>query len=133
MIWLVVFSAIFAGLGVLAAKRAANESRIYAKLAAISLFFISVFFAYQAVYYIQLGADIANFYNDGAGVVYNGSVFLSSNDTQVGEYFAMQRANRDVIEIFSGILPILATLLGGYLLWYYVEVGLFSRDNDRVT
>lgn len=136
MLYLLMFAAVTGGLGYLAYKRSKVETRIYSKLAAISLFFISIFFLYQFTYYVQLGVDIANFSNAGTGITYSGNnttVFLSSTDIQVGEYFAMQRANRGVIEIFSGIIPILAILLGGYLLWYYIETGLIGREEDRVT
>jgi len=133
MIYLLLFAAVFAGLGWATWQRSKNDARIYAKIATISLFFISIFFLYQFTYYYQIGQDISKFYNSGAGTTYNATTFLSSSDVQVGEYFALQKANRDVIEIFSGIVPILALLLAGYLLWYYVETGLFTREGDRVS
>lgn len=103
------------------------------------LFFISVFFAYQFVYYWQVGQDVSRFYSGGDGISYysnttgNTTYFYSDTDEATGEYLAMTRANRDVFVILSGLLPIFAIGLAGYLIWYYVEVGLFGRDRDRMT
>lgn len=136
MLYLLVFAAVLGGLGYLAYKRSKDETRIYAKLAAICLFTLSVWYAYQFVYYAQVGNDLGKFYNAGAGVTYtsstNSTVFYSSTDVAIGEYLAMQRANTAFITIISGIVPYLAMLLGGYLLWYYVEVALFAREKDGV-
>ena len=139
MIWLLVFAAVFGGLGYIAYKNSKNSTKMYSKLAALALFFLSVFYLYQFVYYTQVGNDIAKFYAGGAGVEYtdnttgNTTTFYSTSEEQMGEYFAMQRANRDVLTILSANLPIFAIFLAGYLIWYYVETGMRSRDRDRMT
>ena len=137
MLYLLVISAVLAGLTLMVWKRAKLDTRLYAKVATIALAFLSVFYFYQFAYYTQIGNDIGRFAGGGStGITYtnslgNSTTFLSSTDVQVGEYLAQQKANADVITILSGIMPILAILLAGYLLWYYVEVGLYARDDER--
>jgi hypothetical protein len=139
MIYLIVFAAIFGGLGWMAFERSKTSTKLYAKIAAISLFFISVFFAYQYVYYYGVGVNTARFGNNGVGVSIlnpdtgNSTVFYSLNDLQVKEYFAQEYAAQAVIPILSSILPLLAILLGGYFIWYYVEEAMHARDEDRST
>ena len=134
MLYLLVFSAVLGGLGYLAYKRSKVETRLFAKIAAFALFTLSVWYAYQFIYYQQVGADVGKFYNSGAGITYNTTTFYSSTDVSVGEYLSLQKANTNFITIISNITPYLALLLGAYLLWYYVEVGLYARDDaGRVT
>ena len=85
MIWLLVFSGVFGGLGYIAYKNSKNSTKMYSKLAALALFFLSVFYLYQFVYYTQVGNDIAKFYAGGAGVEYTdnttGNITYSGNGT----------------------------------------------------
>ena len=137
MLYLLVFAGVFAGLGWLAHKRAKDEMKLYSKLAAISLFLISGFFLYQFAYYQMIGFDLARYGTTGITITNSDTnattTFYDVNDQRVKEYLALTAAGADPITLISNIIPILAVLLGAYLLWYYVEEGLFSRDGDRMT
>lgn len=138
MLYILVFALVFAGLGYIAYKGAKDSAAMYSKVAAIMLFILSGFYFYQYIYYQQIGLDYARYGSYGGVNVTNSAtnnttIFFNSNDTRVKEYMALQQSGADLIPIFSGLMPIFAIALAGYLIWYYVEVGLFGEKGRNMT
>lgn len=140
MLFYLLFAGILGGLGWVVQERAEKTTvRLYAKIASIALFSLSVFFLYLFIYYYDIGANLASFGAGGQGIAYFNNAtntsytFFSSTDSRTGEYFALQKSNSDVITLFAQYLPYMALVLAGYLLWYYVETALFQRGKDRMT
>lgn len=138
MLYLLIFGVLFAGLGYMVYKRSKADEVMYSKVAAIMLFFISLFYTYQYVYYQQIGLDYARYGAFGGVSIYNNATnttqtFFNANDTRVQEYMALQKSGADIMPIMSNLLPIFAIALAGWLIWYYVETGLFGQKGTRMT
>jgi len=120
-------------------KNTKEESKIFGKMAAYCFAALAFYFTYMAATYIDVGNSMRTFYNGGVGSTYrytaNNSTyvrtFYDQYDARVGEYFALQKTNADVISIVSGILPYLAILISGWAALNLVETGFKSRE--RVT
>jgi len=118
-------------------ERAKEPQKLFSKLAAFGAGMVTIYLLFLTAHYALIGNSIRQYYNAGSGTTFvqgnTTTTFYASNDTRVGEYLALQKTDDDVIEILSANMPIIAILLAGWFLWFYVETGLFSRNRDRVT
>ena len=104
-------------------------------LAVALLISVAVYYAYLYFYYWQIGEDLKYFYGCGTGITYHlvggtNLTYYDGNDLRVGEYLALQKADFSIPQIIAPTLPVVFTILGFFLVYYYINRTIFRRKSS---
>jgi hypothetical protein len=133
-----IFGILFALVSIYLGVRSKTSAmgQIY-KLSSYALLFFSVFFLLLFVYYEKIGGEIASFYNNGFGIEYSDldknttEKFFTKNSKEVGEYFALLKAERSIFEILATLAPYAALIVVIYIFARIAELMLYRREKIR--
>ena len=114
------------------------------------LIYVAIAIGYQDVYFhFIVRPNIDDFYNTGYGTIYRRQVsvfdnvtnttntttqtytFYDVNDTRVGEYFAFQKSEGDIMGILTTVMPLMILFSIMYILYHTYRNTLKGITNDK--